>query len=63
MKEFKIREETIHYAAHFLERWEEKNPVQGHLKAQKDLRELSDFLLEQLQTPVYGTIIRKRFES
>lgn len=53
-----INEEAIHYAAAFLERWEEKAPNENHRKAQEQLRKLSNTLLEQLYTPFHVAVIR-----
>lgn len=59
MANFVINEDTLHYAAAFLERYEDKNPCKRHRDAQKELRELSDYLLEALYKPAFITVARK----
>lgn len=55
-----LKEETIHYAARFLERWADKNPTKEHLKMAEELRELSDNLIENLYNPTFITIVRAK---
>lgn len=54
-----VKEETIHYVARFLDRWADKAPTQCHANAEKDIRELSDYLLENLYRPLSVIITRK----
>ena len=58
MKNFNISEEALHYAAAFLERWEEKAPNEKHGKASRELRELSNHLLDNMYAPMFVNIIR-----
>lgn len=60
MSNFVISEETIHYAARFLERWAEKNPNREHEKKAQQMRELSDYLIENLYQPMFITVIRAK---
>lgn len=59
MSNFIVSESTIHYVAAFLERWQEKSPTSHHhVEAQKELRDLSNYLLEHLKAPCTVGIIR-----
>ncbi len=58
MNNIYLSEEAIHYAAAFLERWEDKAPNDKHRKAQKDLRAASNYLLEHLHSPAYILVVR-----
>lgn len=58
MKDFILREEAIHYAAAFLERYEEKNPTRNHRDTMKQLRECSNYLLDNLYQPMYLSVLR-----
>jgi hypothetical protein len=58
MNNFVINESVLHYAAAFLERWEDKAPNEENRKAQKELRALSNYLLDNLYAPMYIAIVR-----
>ena len=60
MNNFVISEEALHYTASFLERWEEKAPTQEHIKAQKEMRTLSNYMLDNLYSPMYILIVRHK---
>lgn len=59
MANFIITEEALHYAAAFLERWQDKNPSKHHNEIAKEFRDLSNFLLEHLNTSTSVGVIRK----
>lgn len=54
-----IKEETIHYVARFLERWADKAPNKEHEKVANEIREVSDYLLENLYRPISVIVTRK----
>jgi len=58
MSNFIISEEAIHYAAFFLERYAEQSPTKARLDAEKELRKLSNHLLDNLYTPIQVNIVR-----
>lgn len=53
-----ITEEIVHYVASFLEHYDIGNKL--HKDACKDMRKLSDELLENLYQPMEVKIIRKK---
>lgn len=59
MANYIITEEALHYAAAFLERWQDKNPTKRHDDMAKEFRDLSNFLLEHLNTSMSVGVIRK----
>jgi hypothetical protein len=50
-------EEILHYAAAFLDRYDVQN--KSHKEAVKQLRKISDELLEKLYQPISLNVIRK----
>lgn len=60
MSNFLITEETIHYAARFMERWAEKCPNKEHDKMSKEMRKFSDHLLDNLYQPMFITVVRAK---
>ncbi len=58
MSNFIISEESIHYAIHFLERYADKAPHKEHEKASKEMRKLSDYLIDNLYTPIQINVVR-----
>lgn len=59
MQNITINEDTLHYVAAFLERWNEKAPLSNpHKKAEKQMREVSNFMLDNLYAPMYIVIVR-----
>lgn len=63
MDRFVIHEETLHYAAAFLERWEEKAPNKQHEKMKNEMRKLSNYLLEHLYHPLEVNVIRHKLDK
>lgn len=47
-----LDEETLHYAATFLERYADKHPTQNHKAALADMRRLSNELLDHMGQPL-----------
>lgn len=58
MRNLIVHEDVIHYAARFLERWEEKAPNKEHKRMCEELREMSDYLLENLYNPMFISVLR-----
>lgn len=59
MTNFIIDEDTLHYAVRFLERWADKAPHQDHINACKKMRNLSDYLLDNMYNPMLISVLRK----
>lgn len=53
-----VSEETLHYAARFLDRYDVQN--KQHQDAVKELRLLSNHLIENLYKPEMVNVIRKK---
>lgn len=60
MSNLTVNEEALHYAARFLERWAEKSPNREHDKMARQLREVSDYLIDNLYQPMFLTVVRAR---
>ena len=60
MHNLTLSEEALHYAARFLERWEEKSPNKEHEKMIKEFRAASNYLLDNLYKPTFITITRHK---
>lgn len=58
MKRHILDESTVHYAIGFLDRYADKYNTKKHNDVMKDLRSLSDLLLEHLGETVEVTITR-----
>lgn len=52
-----LNEETVHYIANFLEHYDVQN--KSHRDAIKQLRDLSNYLIEHLYKPSTINVIRK----
>lgn len=63
MNKFTLSESAIHYATGFLMRYVEQYPTKKHADSLKNLRDLSNMLLESLEQPVSLNIIRHNLKK
>ena len=63
MKKYVLNESSVHYAIGFLERYHDKYPTKKHEDVMKDIRALSDLLLEHLGQTVEVVITRHNLKK